>query len=380
MTKTNNIGLNRPDFDISPWHDELNENATIIDGVLFSLFGLTNIKGGWKPAITVIEGERYTDLTSGITYEALSSFTTLSLPNTFADERIVFPARWQVLNAAEAVNAAASSAASAVLAEGYKDAAIVAQGLSEDAVITATTQAGIATTQAGNSATSAGNAATNALTTITQAGIATTQAGIATTKAAEAAASAVVASDAADVLTAANGVFSHVLLREIEITKGVDTPVATINEAIPAAFKTIQIILDEFEGSVSNSSFSMRVGVNGDVGPFEVSTNHVNQLVIARSNTPFGLLDNATSFILTPTISNASPAFRGFATVNVMGLNRAANYVKLLGISGGVNITPENVFIGRSGRLSVAGNYNAVQFFSDTGNIVNLRLKIYGVL
>jgi hypothetical protein len=114
MTKTPNINLNLPNFNVSPWHDLVSDNFRAIDATINSLFGLTNLLGAYQNSTAVTIGQRYFDTATGFYYEALSAFTTMATPSTFADERTTYPLRWKVLDAAEALDAASAAAADAV--------------------------------------------------------------------------------------------------------------------------------------------------------------------------------------------------------------------------------------------------------------------------
>lgn len=121
--KTPNLYLYLPNFNLSPWHDEINANFRSIDATIRSLFGLTNLLGEYQNSTAVTTGDRYFDTTTGYYYEALSDFTTMASPNTFATERTTYPARWTLIDAAEALDAATNAAASATAAAASATAA-----------------------------------------------------------------------------------------------------------------------------------------------------------------------------------------------------------------------------------------------------------------
>lgn len=121
MTKTPNLNLELPAFNDSPWHDDVNDNFSAIDATINSVLGLTGLLGAYKNSTAVVLGNRYFDSATGFYYEAQSAFTTEASPTTFAQERVTYPARWALINATEAINAAADALASANLALGYKN-------------------------------------------------------------------------------------------------------------------------------------------------------------------------------------------------------------------------------------------------------------------
>jgi hypothetical protein len=152
-TTTPNLNLILPDFNLSPWHDEINANFRNIDATIKSVFGIDSLLGEYQNSTAVTTGQRYFDTSTGFYYEAQSDFTTLAAPNTFADERTAHPTRWEVLDAAEAINAAANAlasanaaAASAVTASDAVTDAETAQGLAETAQAAAEVAQGLAET------------------------------------------------------------------------------------------------------------------------------------------------------------------------------------------------------------------------------------------
>jgi hypothetical protein len=168
---TPNLALNLPNFDSSPWHDDVNANFSVIDAVIAATFGLTNIKGLYKNSTSVTAAEIYADSVSGSLFRVVTSHVTGASPLTFAQERAATPANWEAISVIEAIQAAIDAKAWAANAEN----AVVADGLfsSLHYAAKATTQAGIATTQAGFATarvglatTQAGNAAASASTAL----------------------------------------------------------------------------------------------------------------------------------------------------------------------------------------------------------------------
>ena len=204
------LSLNTPDFDVSPWHDELNENFEILDAVLYSLFGVSNLKGLYKNSTEVFEGDRYVDQTDGVIYEVVTTYVTDAFPTTFAEDRANNPANWIPVSIAAALDAAAAAEASAQEAadlvasvsgvadqvEAAETAALAAAGRASAAASsagTASAAAGSASGSAtaadnsaiaaGTSETNAGNSALAAATSETNAGNSATAAGTSATNA-----------------------------------------------------------------------------------------------------------------------------------------------------------------------------------------------------
>lgn len=162
---TPNLNLYLPNFNDSPWHDEINDNFRSIDATIKSIFGIEGLLGEYKNSTAVTSGQRYFDVTAGFYYEAQSDFTTLASPNTFAQERTAHPTRWEQLDASAAIASAQNAANSA--------AAALA---SQNAASTSATNAATSETNAANSATAAATSETNAAGSATAAANSATQA------------------------------------------------------------------------------------------------------------------------------------------------------------------------------------------------------------
>lgn len=99
-TFTPRLNLVKPDFNISPWHDKVNNNFSLIDAVVYSILGLANIKGPFVNSTAVTVGEKYFDPETSVFYEVVTSYVTSPAPTTFSQERVLFPANWAVLEVA----------------------------------------------------------------------------------------------------------------------------------------------------------------------------------------------------------------------------------------------------------------------------------------
>jgi len=112
-SKTPNLNLILPAFSQSPWHDDVNNNFRAIDAIINSLLGISFLKGVYTNTSQVNTNERYFDPSNGFYYQAQSSFITLNSPTTFAEERAAYPARWELLDASIAIDAATTAAIAA---------------------------------------------------------------------------------------------------------------------------------------------------------------------------------------------------------------------------------------------------------------------------
>lgn len=200
MSVTPNLNLNLPNFNNSPWHDDVNDNFRNIDATIKSVLGLDNLKGAYQNSTAVTSGERYFDTSTGFYYEAQSAFTTEAYPTTFATERANYPARWQPLDASEALNAASNAAASAAAAATSETNAATSEtnaATSESNAATSASNASTSETNAASSATTASTAATNAAASETAAAGSASSASTSETNAANSATSASASATAA---------------------------------------------------------------------------------------------------------------------------------------------------------------------------------------
>jgi hypothetical protein len=189
-TYTTHLNFTLPDFDADVWHTPLNENFIQMDALMFSLFGLDNLKGGWKNSTAVVAGDHYFDGVANVYYKCLVDHTTAALPTTFAEDRTANPTYWGQIDAGAAIAAADTATTKATEA-----------AASASAAATSATNAGTSETNAATSASTASTNATNAGTSATAAAAfasaASTSEANAGTSATNAASSAVAAAGSA---------------------------------------------------------------------------------------------------------------------------------------------------------------------------------------
>lgn len=95
MTNTPNLNLILPNFNISPWHDDVNTNFRILDAVIASTIGANNVKGKFQNSTAVLIGQKYYDEVTGVIYIVSINHTTSPIPATFAQDRITNPTYWE---------------------------------------------------------------------------------------------------------------------------------------------------------------------------------------------------------------------------------------------------------------------------------------------
>ena len=95
-TYTRYYNLTKPDFNIITWHDQVNENFDLIDGVMFSIFGF-DMRGAWMNSTSYAVADRAFDLITGNLWQCAVAHTSAASGN-FLDDRTANPTYWtQVL-------------------------------------------------------------------------------------------------------------------------------------------------------------------------------------------------------------------------------------------------------------------------------------------
>lgn len=102
--KTEQIALNLPEFDTSPWHQLVNDNFRNIDAIMKSLVGISKLKGRYLNSTSVEEGEQYFDPETSMYYRAITNFVTMPAPTTFSEERTEHPERWETTDLQEFID------------------------------------------------------------------------------------------------------------------------------------------------------------------------------------------------------------------------------------------------------------------------------------
>lgn len=99
MTRTTHLGLPLPDFDTTPWHDDVHEAFQLIDAVLYTLTGMSSLKGIWANSTSIVIGERYLDDITGEVYQCVVNHTSAASPTTFSADRTANPTYWKLIDA-----------------------------------------------------------------------------------------------------------------------------------------------------------------------------------------------------------------------------------------------------------------------------------------
>ena len=116
MTDTPNLSLELPTFDEVTWHDDVNNNFSIIDAAIFVLTGL-QISGIWQNATLYAAGVKVIDSTTSTVWEAQVAHTSSST-GTFSADRAANPTYWEDvgINADPVVRAVTSAGVVTIVA------------------------------------------------------------------------------------------------------------------------------------------------------------------------------------------------------------------------------------------------------------------------
>lgn len=94
---TDNLHLAKPNFNHSPWHDDVNKNFDIIDAVFTSAFDIHEIAGIWDNSTAYTIGQRVIDTDSNTVWQVEVDHTSAVVPTTFEEDRTANPTFWSVV-------------------------------------------------------------------------------------------------------------------------------------------------------------------------------------------------------------------------------------------------------------------------------------------
>jgi len=94
---TPTLRLSRPNFNAATWHDDVNDNMTIIDATLRSLGVFSNIRGIWAHNTLYRVEDRVVNTATGSLWRCLIEHTSPST-GTFSEEIAAHPERWRVVS------------------------------------------------------------------------------------------------------------------------------------------------------------------------------------------------------------------------------------------------------------------------------------------
>jgi hypothetical protein len=94
---TSNLRLALPDFDQTPWDDDVNGDMIILDAVVARFFGVANMMGVWKNTTAYTSGQSVVDAVDSSMWTCLSSHTSSNAPTLFSEERSNRPGLWTII-------------------------------------------------------------------------------------------------------------------------------------------------------------------------------------------------------------------------------------------------------------------------------------------
>ena len=93
---TKNFQLQIPNYDVPGWGFALNKNFDLIDSLIFSITGISDVQGEWLNNTAYVVGDRVIDPDTGGIYQANTAHVSPST-GTFAADRAANPTRWSIL-------------------------------------------------------------------------------------------------------------------------------------------------------------------------------------------------------------------------------------------------------------------------------------------
>ena len=84
-----------PSFNFPSWHDHIDSNFTALDGLLFFITGISNIRGVWVNSTEYEAGDKAIDEDTSEIYHCLVTHTSSASPTTFAQHRAANPTHWE---------------------------------------------------------------------------------------------------------------------------------------------------------------------------------------------------------------------------------------------------------------------------------------------
>lgn len=105
---TANYGLIKPDFNVSSWHDEVNDNFDAIDALIFAVIGLGNFVGSWTNSTNYTEDQRVFDPDDGTIWNCNVAHTSAAT-DSMSDDRTANPTYWGSISSIPVVRGAWSN-------------------------------------------------------------------------------------------------------------------------------------------------------------------------------------------------------------------------------------------------------------------------------
>lgn len=96
---TTNLHFSLVDFNVSTWHDEVNDNFRSLDAILGAFTGITGLLGPWQNSTLYTVGQRVIDTDLDLLFEVAIQHTSAAA-GTFQADRTAHPTFWTLISAA----------------------------------------------------------------------------------------------------------------------------------------------------------------------------------------------------------------------------------------------------------------------------------------
>lgn len=94
VTYTPILKLTQPDFDQTPWDEQINNDLSILDAAFGKFFSAPGLSGVWQNATTYVVGQSVVEPIDSTIWTCQVSNTSAAAPTTFAQDRTAHPTYW----------------------------------------------------------------------------------------------------------------------------------------------------------------------------------------------------------------------------------------------------------------------------------------------
>ena len=88
------LRLVQPDFDQTPWDEDVNNNFAVLDAAYGKFIGIGGLTGAWQNATEYVIGQSAVDTANSTLWTCAVTHTSATSPTTFAQERVAHPSYW----------------------------------------------------------------------------------------------------------------------------------------------------------------------------------------------------------------------------------------------------------------------------------------------
>ena len=91
---TPNLRLTQPDFDQTPWDEQINDDLSILDTAYGAFIAINGLSGVWQNSVAYLVGQSVVDATNSSVWKCNVAHTSAVAPTTFAQDRTANPTYW----------------------------------------------------------------------------------------------------------------------------------------------------------------------------------------------------------------------------------------------------------------------------------------------